>query len=126
VLEQSCVLWSTTLTQENVEDLERTQKSFSKLVLKEKYLNYENALLWLNLDSLQTRRKNLCLKFAQTGIKNKKLNDLFPVNDKVHGMKTRDDEKFKVNFANTGRLQNSSIISMQNILNENEKNNRKC
>ena len=90
-LEQPCVLWSTTLSQENIEDLERTQKSFSKLVLKEKYLNYENALLLLNLDSLQTRRKNLCLKFAQTGIKNNKLNDLFPVNDKVHGI--RDDRK---------------------------------
>ena len=34
VLEQSCVLWHTSLTQENSEDLERTQKSFAKMVLK--------------------------------------------------------------------------------------------
>ena len=54
------------------------------------------------------------------------MNDLFPVNDKIHKMKTRDDDKYKVKFANTGRLKNSSIISMQNMLNENEKNkNRK-
>ena len=41
VLEQSCVVWGTSLTQENLEDLERTQKTFAKLVLKEKYKNYE-------------------------------------------------------------------------------------
>ena len=39
VLEQSCVLWHTSLTQENSEDLERTQKSFVKMVLKNKYKN---------------------------------------------------------------------------------------
>ena len=35
-------------------------------------------------------------------------------------METRDAEKFKVQFANTARLQNSSIIYMQKLLNENE------
>ena len=30
VLEQSCVLWDSGLTKENIEDLERTQKSFTK------------------------------------------------------------------------------------------------
>ena len=72
VIEQSCVVWTTSLTQENIEDLERTQKTFAKLVLREKYQNYEEALLKLNLDSLKVRRTNLCLKFAQTGIKKKK------------------------------------------------------
>ena len=33
-LEQSAVLWSSSLSQENKDDLERTQKSFAKLVLK--------------------------------------------------------------------------------------------
>ena len=73
VIEQSCVVWKTSLTQENIEDLERTQKTFAKLVLREKYQNYEEALLKLNLDSLEVRRTNLCLKFAQTGIKNKNI-----------------------------------------------------
>ena len=38
ILEQSCVVWGPSLTQENIEDLERTQKSFAKLVLKEKHV----------------------------------------------------------------------------------------
>merc|ERR1711954_563652 len=78
VLEQSCVVWGPSLTQENKDDLERTQKSFAKMVLKDKYINYENAKTILNLDSLEERRHILCLKFAKNGIKKKNLNDLFP------------------------------------------------
>ena len=119
VLEQSCAVWSSSLTQENIDDLERTQKSFAKLVLKERYKNYEDSLVILNLDSLEIRRKNLNLKFAQSGIKHDKLNDLFPLNDKIHKMQTRKDEKYEVLFANTNRLKNGSIITMQNMLNTN-------
>ena len=122
VLEQSCVVWGTSITQENKDYLERTQKTFAKLVLKDKYKDYENALMILNLDSLQTRRENLNLKFAKTGITNEKLDDLFPLSDKKHAMKTRKKEKYKVEFANTNRYKNSSIISMQNMLNEDAKN----
>ena len=121
VLEQSCVVWGTSISKENIEDLERTQKSFSKLILKEKYKDYENALILLNLESLETRRKEMCLKFAKSGIKNNTLQDLFPTNDKAHKMKTRNNNKYKVNFANTGRLKNASVITMQNILNKDAK-----
>ena len=122
VLEQSCVVWGTSLTQKNIENLERTQKTFAKTVLKEKYKDYDNALTHLNLDSLESRRKQMCLKFAKQGIKNNTLNDLFQVNDKLHNMKTREDNVYKVNFANTDRLKNSSVICMQNWLNEDARN----
>ena len=88
--------------------------------MKEKYLNYENSLILLNLDSLETRRETLNLKFAQAGIKNDKLNDLFPTNERKHKMKTRKEEKYEVNFANTERLKTASIITMQKMLNANE------
>ena len=128
VLEQSCVLWHNSLTQENVEDLERTQKSFTKMILNEKYKTYDNALLMLNLDSLQIRRTALTLKFAKTGIKHKKLDDLFPENKKQHKMETRNTDKFQTIFANTSRLQNSSIPTMQACLNVDERltKKRKC
>ena len=45
---------------------------------------------------------------------------MFPTNEKPHEMKTRNVDKFKIQFANTGRLQNSPIIYMQKLLNENE------
>ena len=124
VLEQSCAVWHSSLTQENADDLERTQKTFAKLVLREKYTTYEDALTILNLESLSSRRQHLCLKFAKDGIKHEQLSDLLPMNKKEHNMKTRDQEKYFVQFANTKRLKTGSIISMQNYLNEDNKQNR--
>ena len=49
VLEQSCMVWHSSLKQENSDDLERTKKSFVKLVLREKYSNYEDSLVNLNV-----------------------------------------------------------------------------
>ena len=37
---------------------------------------------------------------------------------KEHEMKTRNVKKYKVNFANTERYKKSSIVAMQNMLNE--------
>ena len=68
VLEQSCVVWGSSLTQENKDDLERTQKSFAKLVLGHKYKDYESALTQLDFQTLVIRRQKLMLKFAKNGI----------------------------------------------------------
>ena len=125
LLEQSCVVWHSSLTKENTDDLERPQKSFAKLVLKDKYTNYEESLIKLNLESLSERRQELCSKFANNGIKRKQLCDILPENDKQHDMKTRNQEKYKVQFANTKRLKDSSVINMQNILNQEDRQNRK-
>ena len=61
ILEQSCTVWNSGLTEENVKDIERVQKSALKLILAEKYLSYENALNILELETLADRRKILCL-----------------------------------------------------------------
>ena len=106
VLVQSCVVWGPSLTQENVQDLERTQKSFAKLILRQNYKTYNHALVQLNLESLETRRKQMLLKFVKNGIFYNTMRDLFPLNNKKHKMETRTNEKFKVNYANTERLKN--------------------
>ena len=88
VLDQLCVVRHSSLTKGNIKDLERTQKTFTKMVLKEKYENYENAIIKLNLETLESRRKFLCEKLAKAGIKHNKLNDLFQKNEKNHKMET--------------------------------------
>ena len=40
-----------------------------KMVLKDKYINSENAKVILNLDSLEELRHIFCLKYAKKGIK---------------------------------------------------------
>ena len=112
-LEQACVLWHSTLTQENSENLERTQKTFSKLVLGPKYNNYEDALIKLNLHTLSLRRKNLCLKFAKSGLRNHTLTDLLRKNKKNHSMKTRKFQSHNTDSSNTARYGRSSIPYMQ-------------
>ena len=78
VLEQSCVVWSSGLTNENKMDLERTQKTFCKLVLEENYSTYYEALLTLRLQTLEERRKTLTLRFVKRSLSDGKLRDLFP------------------------------------------------
>ena len=120
ILEQSSTIWHSSLTQENIDDLERVQKSALKIILNEKYKTYRNALNIMELDSVSDRREQLCLEFAKKCVKHPNLKHMFPVNSKDHQMITRLNEKYTVNFANTARLQNSAILYMQRLLNQHE------
>ena len=51
---------------------------------------------------------------------NKKTKSMFPLNQKDNQMNKRHSEKYKVQHANTARLQKFSIIYMQNMLNDHE------
>ena len=51
-LEQSCQVWHSSLTLENITDMERVQKKALKIILQEKYFSYANALEVLGLESL--------------------------------------------------------------------------
>ena len=113
-------MWHSSLTQENIDDLERLQKSAFKVILKEKFVGYKHALKVLEWDILENRRKDLCLKFALKYTENKKVKDMFPHNTKKHHMRTRNPEKYQVYHANTERLKKSAVIYMQRLLNEYE------
>ena len=119
-LEQSAVVWHSGLT-EKKRDLERVQKSALKIILKDRYKNYKNALNVMNMDSLEVRRENLCLKFAKACVRNEKLSDMFPRNSKNHLMEKRGRETFYVKKAKTERLRKSAVVNMQNLLNKDVK-----
>ena len=118
VLEQSCMVWDSGLTLENETDLERTQKTFAKLVLQEDYKNYFQALKTLGLETLKQKRKSLTLRFVRQSLADGKLHNLFPLRRKQHGMRTREEEKYQITYANTNRYKNSPILAMQRLLNE--------
>ena len=121
VLEQSCVVWHSALTEENSDTLERVQKCALKLILGNKYENYEKALETLNLEKLNERRERLCLVFAKKCLQNEKTADMFPKNKNKSNMETRNSEEFKVNHANTDRYKYSAIPHMQRLLNNDAK-----
>ena len=120
-LEQSAVVWHSSLTLENISELELVQRSAIKIIMGNNYKSYKRSLDFLELDTLQERRAKLSLKFAKRCLRNEKAQKMFPLNYKEHDMGTRNEEKFKVQHAKTSRLKNFAQIYMQNMLNENEK-----
>ena len=118
ILEQTCVVWDSGLTNQNIEDLERTQKTFVKLIMEEDYKNYTSSLKFLSLETLESRRKKISVNFAKNSIIDGHFRDLFPRRTKTHHMENRKIEKYQVFHANTERYKNSPILTMQRMLNE--------
>ena len=120
ILEQSCVVWHSGITREEEMSLERVQKACLRVILKDKYDNYEDALKRTNLITLAERREKLCLNFAIKCTKHEKNMEMFPLNKSKHSMSTnmRQHEKYEVQFSRTTRLEKSAIPYLQRLLNQ--------
>ena len=116
LLEQSCQVWHYTITEEEITDLERVQKVACRIILKNDYLGYDQALEVLELDTLKTRRNKLCLKFAKRCVKHPTAKRMFPLNT-PESHDTRDREVFYVQHARTSRLRDSALPQLQRALN---------
>ena len=117
VLETSCVVWATSITNEERVLIERVQKIAFKIIYRDRYICYENALKMSKIPSLSDRRLKLTLKFAQKCTKDEKTVHMFPLNDIKT---TRMQEKYKVPHTYTERLKNSAIPQMARQLNKHE------
>ena len=119
ILEQSCVIWHSSLTEENSTDLERVQKAAVRIILGKNYEDYQEALLKIDLDTLYNRREDLSKNFAIKCVKseNEKTKNMFPIRNQQN-KKTRKQEQYLVNFAYNKRLKNSAIPYMQRLLNK--------
>ena len=119
LLEQSAVVWHSSLTIENSEDLERVQKSAVRIILGDNYVGYKKSLMKLEMETLSDRREQLCLNFATKCLKTPKTKEMFPENKQIHQMGKRKPEKYEVQKTNTERLRQSAVVYMQRLLNEN-------
>ena len=119
ILEQSAVVWHSSLNIKDSDELERVQKSATKIIMGNKYSDYDNALKFLQIDRLSERRKKLCLNFAKKSVKHEKAGKIFPL--KQLKKKLSSNEIYKVNFASTERYQKSTIPFLQSLLNKEEK-----
>ena len=117
-LEQSAVVWHSSLTQKCKNKLERVQKSALRLILGDQFFSYKNALKVLNLQTLDERRESLCLGFAKKCLQENKFKSMFPKKPQIHNMKRRTNEKFIVKRSFTERHRKSAIPSMQRLLNK--------
>ena len=111
----ACQVWSGGLTTRNKRDLERIQKIALKIIVPS--MKYKQALIYLNIEPLELRRKYLTLRFARNARNHLMLKHLFTLNQSKHRMKLRKQNIF-INHANTARYMNSPTLYMQKLLNE--------
>ena len=117
-LEQSAVVWHSSLTKRNISDLERIQKAALRVILKDRYQSYSDALKTLGIKSLENRREELCLKFAKSCLRIEKFKKFFPLNKKEHCMTMRESEKFALHKYGSVRYRDSAIPYMKRLRNE--------
>ena len=123
-LEQSAAVWSNSLTQKNIADLERVQKAAVRLINGKPYESYSETLKELDIMRLSERRKVICLKFAKSCLRLDNFKKLFPMHSSKHQMKTRHVEKYQVSQSNSKRYANSAIPNMLNLLNKEYKDQK--
>ena len=117
-IEQSAVVWHSSLTKKNRRDLERVQKTAIKVIMGSQYTTYKEGLKILNIQNLDERRENLCLGFAKKCLTNDKVKSMFPLKTSKHTMKKRKTNKFKIFKTNTKRFEQSAVPYMRRLLNK--------
>ena len=110
------VAFHSSLTKKQEKAIERIQSTCLKVILGEKYKNYDDALKVTGLNTLKQRREEKCLAFSLKCLKHPELKRLFPRNEKVYTLRNKED--FKVNFAYTEDYRKSAIPYCQTLLNQ--------
>ena len=100
ILEKSAVVWHSSLSKKNRLTLERVQKAAVKVILKNKYTNYKEGLKTLNIENLDDRRSQLCLKFAKNCLKIDKVKEMFKKRKNIHNMQKRRPKILKKKMQN--------------------------
>ena len=119
ILESNCVVYHPMLTQEDSNDIERVQKIVLKILLENKYNDYHQACLLLNIQTLHLRRIKLSLNFGLKCLKNPKFHHLFKINTHVS---IRKPEKFDVSLAKSSRYFDSPLLYITRLLNQHFRN----
>ena len=81
--EYCSVVWHSTLTVEQAQNLENIQKLSLKIILGPSYTSYSQALEVTGLDRLELRRENRCLQFGLKSLLHPVHSKLFPVNPEI-------------------------------------------
>ena len=109
------MVWSSSLTQEQSNSLERAQKVALRIIFQDKYLSYDNALTQSNLSTMKERYQHLLMRFARKCVQHERTRDMLPTNKENSSL--RHHEKYHVPFARKERFMRSTIPTMARMLN---------
>ena len=93
--------------------LERVQKPAYKIIFCNN--SYEKILIANNLQTLESRRADICRKFAEKSSKNEHFRSWFKINKNPYN--TRKNMLYKPVFCRTNAWKNSPIPQMTELLN---------
>ena len=79
--EMVCPVWTAGLTLQDISALERVRKTALAIIRGGNHTTYREALTYFNILTLESRRENLCLKFALKASKSEKFAQWFSKND---------------------------------------------
>ena len=94
MLELAVPVWQAGLTLQEINQIERVQRTALYIILGDKYYNYENALDVLECDRLSNRRYKLCENFVKKAAKHPQFKNWFCINsDPPLNFETRSDKQ---------------------------------
>ena len=118
LLEFGAPVWNAGLSKSEICDIERVQKAFLHILLGQNYINYEQSLEIAGLESLESRRTSLCLKFAKKAVKHPKHQHWFSLSDPGVYNTRSDKSKYKTPICRLGRYKKSPIPYLTSLLNK--------
>ena len=116
VLELAVPAWSSGLTKDQSEQIERVQKVSVRLILGDFTISYRAALDILGLETLQSRRLKICKNFAKKTLKSRHRN-MFTENSSSY--RTRNRKDFAVPLSHSKRAFESPLVYLTRLLNSN-------
>ena len=90
-----------------------------RIIFGNAYESYMNALEMANLENLDKRRENLCLKFARKASKKSKFKSWFKLKSKLNTRQVQDE--YYQPIARTERLLKGPLSYPTRLLNKNKK-----
>ena len=116
IMEFAAPAWHAAITNAERTDIERVQKTAMHIILGEEYSDYRRALQTVGLDSLESRRTTLCLRFAKKAVKHPKHSSWFQLNTNTVNNRREKDKYYPV-YADHTRFKTSPISYLTKLLN---------
>ena len=118
ILEMAVPVWHSGLSNQQTADIESIQKVAMRIILQNKYTNYQLPCETLTAQTLEEQRIKLCTKFARKNLKSE--NSFFTTVGTNVETRHRSDlvKEFKCNF---GKYFKSSLPYLARLLNSNNR-----
>ena len=114
--DQECGVWNSGVTQHEICALERVQRTAVAIMRGDSHTNYQAALEYFQLNTLEDRREDICLKFAVKAYGHPKFSVWFSKNSNT--VNTRSERMSLMQIrGRTRRYQKSPLPYLTDLLN---------